>query len=96
MTDFIFGASGFACCVIALYFALFWRQTGDRLFLLFSLAFWAFAANRVAIAAVDDSREAAAYLYLIRLLAFGLIIAAIIDKNRPSFLTHGGRTGPGA
>ena len=82
MTEFIFGASGFACCVIALYFLLFWRQTGDRLFLLFSLAFWVFAANRVAIAAVDDSREAETYLYLGRLAAFALIIAAILDKNR--------------
>jgi hypothetical protein len=36
----------------------------------------------VAITAVDDTGEAEPYVYLVRLLAFGLIIAAIIDKNR--------------
>jgi hypothetical protein len=80
--DFIFGASAFGCCVIALYFLGAWRQTGDRLFALFSLAFWAFAANRIAITAVEDTGEAEPYIYLIRLLAFGLIIASIVDKNR--------------
>jgi hypothetical protein len=55
---------------------------GDRLFALFSLAFWAFAANRVAITTVDDTGEAEPYIHLIRLLAVGRIIAAIIDKNR--------------
>ena len=84
MSDFIFGATAFGCVVIALFFLLFWRQSGDRLFLFFSLAFWAFAGNRVAIAAVDDSREVETYLYLIRLLAFGLIIVAVLDKNRAS------------
>ena len=82
MTDFVFGASALAACVIALFFLRFWRQSGDRLFLLFSLAFWAFAANRVTISAVGDTSEAAVYLYLVRLLAFGLIIVAIADKNR--------------
>jgi hypothetical protein len=82
VTDFVFGATGFAACVVALFFLRFWRQTADRLFLLFSLAFWAFAVNRALITAVGDTSEAAAYLYLFRLVAFGLIIAAIADKNR--------------
>jgi hypothetical protein len=80
--DFVFGASAFGCCVIALYFLAAWRQTRDRLFALFSLAFAAFAANRVAITAVDDTGEAEPYIHSIRLLAFALIIAAIVDKNR--------------
>ena len=82
MTEFISGASAFAAAVIALFFLRYWRHTGDRLFLLFSLAFWVFASNRITIAAVDDTSEAAVYLYLVRLLAFGLIIVAIVDKNR--------------
>jgi hypothetical protein len=80
--DFTFGASAFGCCVVAMCFLSAWRRTRDRLFALFSLAFWAFAANRVAITAVDDTGEAEPYIYLIRLLAFALIIAAIVDKNR--------------
>jgi Family of unknown function (DUF5985) len=88
--EFIFGASAFGCCVIALYFLVAWRQTRDRLFALFSLAFWAFAANRVAISAVDDTGEAEPYIYLSRLLAFGLIIAAIVDKNRAGRDASGG------
>lgn len=92
MIEFIFGATAFGRCVIALAFLSAWRRTGDRLFALFSLAFWAFAANRVAITAVDDTGEEEPHVYLVRLLAFGLIIAAIIDKNRAAVSRRGRRT----
>jgi hypothetical protein len=64
------------------------------LFLLFSLAFWALAASRVTITAVGDTDEAAVYLYLVRLLAFVLIIVAIADKNRQSGHRTWVATGP--
>jgi hypothetical protein len=91
--DFTFGASAFGCCVVGLCFLSAWLRTRDRLFALFSLAFWAFAANRVAITAVDDTGEAEPYIYLIRLLAFGLIIAAVIDKNRAGDRRRGSARG---
>jgi hypothetical protein len=60
----------------------YWRQSRDRLFAFFGLAFWLMCASWILLAVlnpVDDSRP---YVYLIRLIAFLLIIAAIVDKNR--------------
>lgn len=81
MVDFVLGATALACAAIALFFLRFWRETADRLFLLFSLGFAVFAANRVVLGFLDERDEARTYVYLSRGLAFGLILYAIIDKN---------------
>ena len=70
------------CCVIAgLFFLRFWRKSRDRLFILFAIAFWVLGANRVALTfvAADETKM---YLYMVRLLAFLIILIAIVDKNR--------------
>lgn len=86
MTDlsvFLAGGTATASLAIGLYFFRFWRRTGDRFFLIFSLAFSVFTANRLALLAIGDDNEAARTLvYAIRLAAFLLILAAIVDKNR--------------
>jgi hypothetical protein len=81
--SFVLGASAMACLVIATFFLRFWRETGDRFFAAFSLAFAVFAANRVVLLIAGDNEEARTYVYLIRLAAFLLIIAAVVEKNRP-------------
>lgn len=68
--------------VIALFFLRFWRQSRDRLFAFFALAFLVFAGQRLALALTTQVNENTTILYGIRLLGFGLILAAIIDKNR--------------
>lgn len=78
---FIAGASGALSGVAALYFGRFWRVSGDRFFAFFALAFALFAANRIALTAVDQ--EHAVWVYVFRLAAFVLILVAIVDKNRP-------------
>jgi len=78
---FIAGASGALSSVAALYFGRFWRQSHDRFFAYFALAFALLAANRIALVAVDQ--EHAAWVYVFRLAAFVLILIAIVDKNRP-------------
>lgn len=83
MSDVLGGATSFGCLVIALFFFRFWRQTADRLFAAFALAFAIFAANRFVLAVLEEDDEARPYVYLVRLLAFLVIIAAIVDKNRP-------------
>jgi hypothetical protein len=80
--DFMDGASCLAAAVIALFFLRFWRESGDRLFLLFGLGFVVLALNRLVLTAIDDESEARTLVYLARAGAFGLIIAAIVDKNR--------------
>jgi hypothetical protein len=66
--------------VIAAFFARFWRESRDRLFGLFCAAFILLAAQRV----VTVILPSATFAYTIRLAAFLLIIAAIVDKNRDS------------
>jgi uncharacterized protein DUF5985 len=82
LTGLVGGAivMGYATC--ALFFLRFWRETHDRLFLVFSLAFWLLALQRLALVLVEPVEETRTGLYVIRLFAFLLILAAIVDKNR--------------
>ena len=64
-----------------LFFLRYWRDTRDRLFLIFALAFWVLALMRIALSYVDED-EIRTYLYWGRFLAFVLILGAILDKNR--------------
>ena len=74
--------SATAAWTAGLFFLRFWRDTSDRLFLLFALAFWLLATSWLALALFNPTDEARPYVYAVRLLAFLLIIAATIDKNR--------------
>lgn len=80
MIDFLYGAISIAFFVAGLFFFRFWRDTFDRLFLLFALSFWMQACIRVALTIVGEPEERV-YLYGLRLIAYGLILAAIIMKN---------------
>jgi hypothetical protein len=83
LSIFLSGATAMACVAIGVFFLRFWRRTDDRLFAIFAVAFWVFAANRVALLLVDeDSESARVGIYGLRALAFALIIAAIVGKNR--------------
>jgi hypothetical protein len=63
-----------------LFFLRFWKQSRDRLFLLFAIAFWLLGMIRVMIAFVGESGEEQ-HLHWFRLAAYLLILAAIVDKN---------------
>lgn len=73
-------ALGFAAA--GLFFLRFWRESRDRLFLFFALAFVVMAVNRVGLALAAQQGEQHDVLYWIRLLAYVLILIAIVDKNR--------------
>lgn len=73
-------ATGYA--IATLFFLRFWRETGDRLFAYFALAFALLLVQRIALAVVVGWRGDTWWYYLIRLVAFLLIAAAIVDKNR--------------
>jgi peptidoglycan/LPS O-acetylase OafA/YrhL len=68
--------------IAALFFLRFRRRTGDRLFLAFAVAFALLAVQRLALAFNHGSGESDTGIYMLRLLAFLLILAAIVDKNR--------------
>ncbi|MBW3628846.1 MAG: hypothetical protein KY464_06065, partial [Gemmatimonadetes bacterium] len=65
-----------------LHFLKFRHRTRDRLFLAFAAAFTLLAVQRAALVLLADLSEATLYLYGLRVIAFLLIIAAIVDKNR--------------
>lgn len=79
---FLSGAISMACLTIALFFLRFWRQTGDRLFVVFAAAFGLLMVERLMLATVSASHELAPYIYIVRLVAFALIMGAVVDKNR--------------
>ncbi len=75
----VVAATSFA---VGLFFFRFWRSTRDRFFLLFALSFWIEAVNRLVLFETVGLEEDAPEYYVIRLVAYGLILAAIIHKNR--------------
>ena len=68
--------------IAALFFARFYRDTRDRLFLWFAAGFGLLAVQRVFIAHPDLLPSDPIIAYVIRLVAFMLFLGAIIDKNR--------------
>ena len=68
---------------VALFFLKFHRRTGDRLFGFFAAAFALLALQRFGLSLLDDRAGAGGeWMYVLRLLAFVLILYAIWDKNR--------------
>jgi hypothetical protein len=81
---FLFGVLTALAMTASLFFLRYWSAAGDRFFLFFAVAFAALAANWALMIGRDPRDEYAPYFYLLRLLAFLLILAAIVDKNRRS------------
>ena len=81
-TQVVSGAITMGYVVVGLFFLRFWRETRDRLFLIFAVAFWILGGQRLALVLTPHMVETGTGVYLVRLFAFLLILAAIIDKNR--------------
>jgi uncharacterized membrane protein YeiB len=67
--------------IIGLFFLRFWRQTQDRLFAIFAVAFWLLMIERLLLLAIPEAHEVRPYVYVVRLSAFTVILIAVIDKN---------------
>jgi hypothetical protein len=82
MLHFLQGVLAMGCGIAGLFFLRFWRESADRLFVFFALAFWILAAHWAALGIWSPSAETRPYFYIPRLIAFALIMIAIIDRNR--------------
>lgn len=82
MIDVISGILFALDTVVGLFFLKFWAQSRDRLFAMFAAAFWILGIQRLVLAATRSVFEDQAIFYSLRLLAFVIIIVAIVDKNR--------------
>lgn len=79
--EFIGGTLTLGYLVLGLFFLKFWRRTHDGLFIMFALAFWLLAANGLAVSVSSGYNSDIGWTYMLRLLAFVLIIIAIVRKN---------------
>ena len=79
---FLAGAVAFGFLVCGLLFLRFWRRTREELFLAFSLAFVLLGLGQTVLALANIPTEERGSLYLVRLAAFLIILAAIYRKNR--------------
>jgi len=82
MMDVISGILITAYFVIGLFFLRFWLTSRDRLFAMFAAGFWILGIQRALLASTRVIFEDQVVFYLLRLLAFVIIIIAIVDKNR--------------
>jgi hypothetical protein len=81
MAHMLLGAIALACFVIGMIFARFWIATRDRFFLYFGAGFFVEGIDRL-ILGLAASSDQSPLVYIPRLISFGLIAYAIIDKNR--------------
>ena len=82
LLDFLSGAVTFGFLLAALFFLRFWKRTRDGLFLAFATAFLLLGLGQGLLALANIPVEERSWLYLFRLAAFGLILVAIVRKNR--------------
>jgi hypothetical protein len=82
LEGFLLGFIVLASVASGLFFLKFWRRTRDGLFLAFGAAFLIEGLNRMAFLLVEPPNEGSPAIYVVRLLAFLLILAAIVRKNR--------------
>jgi uncharacterized membrane protein HdeD (DUF308 family) len=82
MNQMLTGAIAVASLLAGLFFLRFWRNSRDRFFLYFALSFFLEGVNRIALGLLVDASENNPLFYGVRLIAYGLILAAIWQKNR--------------
>jgi hypothetical protein len=82
LKQFIYGAVMMASLTSGIFFLKFWRKTYDRFFAMFACAFLMLAAERWFFIFLPNSDEENSWIFSMRLLAFLLIIVAVVDKNR--------------
>ena len=75
-----------AASASGLIFHIFWRQSRERLFERMAWALWLLALERVILifssVGLGPGEESRHWVYLVRLLAFGIILWALLAKNR--------------
>jgi len=82
--DFLAGAVSYGFFVCALFFLRYWRRSRDELFLSFAIAFALLGSGQAILTLANIPTEERGSLYLIRLIAFLLILFAIYRKNKAS------------
>lgn len=80
--NFVSGAVTMGFAVAGLFFLRFWTRTRDSLFLSFALAFLLLGLGQAMLALGNIPVEERSWVYILRLIAFTLILTSIWRKNR--------------
>lgn len=78
---FFIGVISATSLTAGIFFLRFWKQTRDSFFLAFAASFLMEGLNRIGVLFLTRPNEGNAVIYSVRLLAFLLILVAIIRKN---------------
>ncbi len=78
---FLLGVIATTSITAAVFFLRFWKRTHDSLFLAFAVAFLIEGVNRIAVLEVERPNEGSPWTYVVRLIAFLIILAGILNKN---------------
>jgi uncharacterized membrane protein HdeD (DUF308 family) len=78
---FLVGVIATASLTAGLFFLKFWRDTRDSFFLAFAASFTIEGLNRLGVLFLPRPNEGSPWIYVVRLLAFLLILFAILRKN---------------
>jgi hypothetical protein len=81
LIPFLSGAISAGFLIAGLFFLRFWRKSRDGLFAAFAIAFWLLGLNQALLTFSNVPVEERSWLFLLRLAAFVLILAAIWRKN---------------
>lgn len=78
---FLSGMATMGLLIAGLFFFRFWTRTRDRLFAIFGWAFCLIAVTEVFTPPSGINPEPVYYVYILRIIAFLLLIVGIVAKN---------------
>ena len=78
---FVSGLNAMGFLIAGVFFFRFWARTREKLFATFGISFFLLAANTVVRNAFGLPEEQLFWAYLLRVIAFLLLITAISMKN---------------
>ncbi len=88
LLGFLVGVFAITFAASGVFFLKFWKESRDSFFLYFAIACFLFFFERIVVISLDSSynllgssSEELAWVYLLRLSAFAVILAAILKKN---------------
>jgi hypothetical protein len=83
MNDFLFGAIAMASAVAGLVFLRYFVRTRDSFFFMFAIAFWLESLGSALSVTSEDFGDQTTARFVLRIVQYLLIIAAIAHKNVP-------------
>ncbi|MBS0536783.1 MAG: hypothetical protein JSR72_22225 [Proteobacteria bacterium] len=81
MATFLSGMITAGYLIAALFFLRFWKRTSDTLFATFGVSFALFAISQSLSVSFDFLHDDKTTVFVLRLLGFALLLAAIARKN---------------